>query len=261
MKTCIFTVIKDEFDYIKDFVEYHINLGIDTLFIFEDIDSGSHESILSQYPQVSLHSVKELLTTDLISTIKSTKYFQAEYIRRGLLWIRDNFDYDWCFSIDCDEFITTTYNLSDLFKLYDSYDGLMLQWKNYGCSGHIVKPVYDKPIWEIFTQECGFTYLDRRLCHSTKMCFNMNKLQEKFIVGNHVALCRYVKPDFSWDRTKLVYDKIYLRHYITKSWEEYVWKLTKRGMMCRDHRDFNDFFEMHPELENRKEELLGMVVI
>ena len=59
MKTCIFTVIKDEQEYIEDFIRYHINLGVDTLFVFEDIDSSSHKEITDNYDQVSLHSVSE----------------------------------------------------------------------------------------------------------------------------------------------------------------------------------------------------------
>ena len=53
MKTCIFVVIKDEQEYIEDFIRYHINLGIDTLFIFEDIDSTSHKSITDKYKQLT----------------------------------------------------------------------------------------------------------------------------------------------------------------------------------------------------------------
>ena len=247
MKTCIFVVIKDEHEYLDDFIKYHLNLGIDHLFIFEDITSKSHIEIVNKYNNVTLNSVKIL---------KPIEYKQKEYIKKGLIWIRDNFDYDWCFSIDCDEFITTEDKFPELLDDYSKHDAIMLHWKNYGCSGHIRKPKYDKPIWEIYTEECGYSYLDKKLCNCTKMCFNMKKLQERFIFGNHTALCNYVKPDFTWDRTKTVFGKIYLRHYITKSFEEYVWKLEQRGMMCPEHRGINDFFEMHPELEKDKEKLL-----
>jgi hypothetical protein len=135
----------------------------------------------------------------------------------------------------------------------------MLQWKNYGYSGHIKKPKYDKPLCEIYNEECGFTKLDKKLCNYTKMCFNLKKLQERFIFGNHAALCNYVKPDFSYDRTKTVFGDIYIRHYITKSFEEYLWKLNNRGMMCKNHRKIDDFFEMHPNLEDKREEMLKTV--
>ena len=256
MKTCIFTVIKNEQEYIEDFIKYHINIGIDTLFIFEDIDSLSHKDITDCYSQVSLHSVTEIIPVEKIMEMKQDGKFQPEYIKKGLLWIRDNFNYDWCFSLDADEYITCTEKFPDLLKEYEKYDAIMLHWKNFGCSGHIYKPPHDKPIYEIYNKECGYTNSDKKLCQCTKMCFNMKHLQEKFIFGMHTALCNYVRPDFTYDRTKPVFGKIYLKHYITKSWEEYVWKLKKRGMMYKTHRGYDDFFEMNQNMLPLKDKLL-----
>ena len=47
--SCIFTVIKDEHDYLDFFIRYHLDLGIDHLFIFEDIGSLSHVGIVNRY--------------------------------------------------------------------------------------------------------------------------------------------------------------------------------------------------------------------
>ena len=246
--TCIFLVIKDEQQYLKDFIDYHISLGINHIFIFEDVESTSHKDITDQYG--------DCVTLNSVELLNPSEYNQREYIHNGLLWIRDNFDYDWCFSIDCDEFITPTEPFPDLLKDYERYDAIMLQWKNYGYSGHIRKPTYDKPIWEIYTEECEYSDLDRTWCNCTKMCFNMKKLQEKFIRGNHVALCNFVKTDYTWDRRNAVYDRMYIRHYITKSFEEYMWKLKVRGMICKTHRKVDDFFEMHPHLRKDKDRLL-----
>jgi hypothetical protein len=251
VKTCIFVVIKDEQEYLDEWIKYHLDLGINHIFIFEDITSKPHDDIVKKYGNgVTLNSV---------SILNVDEYKQSNYIKNGLLWIRDNYDYDWCFSIDCDEFITSTESFPDVLSKYEKHDAIMLQWKNYGCSGHIKKPKYDKPIWEIYTEECGYTFYDEKYCNCTKMCFNMKKLQEKFIRGNHTALCNYVKPDFTWDRTKRVFGCLFIRHYITKSFEEYVWKLTKRGMMCKEHRKIDDFFEMHPHLRKNKNEMLSEI--
>lgn len=49
----------------------------------------------------------------------------------------------------------------------------------------------------------------------------------------------------------------YLKHYITKSLEEYLWKLYVRGMHCYDrHRRIDDFFQINPDMKNRKDELI-----
>lgn len=251
MSSCIFTVIKNEHNYIKDFIDYHLLLGIDHIFIFEDIGSITHKEIIDNYP-------KDKITLNCVNILNLEIFNQSEYIKSGLLWIRDNFDYDWCFSIDCDEFITVTDEFPKLLNDYIKHDAIMLQWKNYGASGYIYKPKYDKPIWEIYTKECGYTYQDKKFCNYTKLCFNMKRLQERFITGNHTALCNFVRPDFTWKRNIPVYDRIYLRHYITKSFEEYVWKLKIRGMMCKTHRDYSDFFEMNEDMIDRKNELIKL---
>lgn len=256
MKTCIFVVIKNEQNYIEDFIRYHINFGIDTLFLFEDIDSTSHKHITDKYHQVSLHSVKELLPIDKIMEMKEKGHFQFQYIKNGLLWIRDNFEYDWCFAIDSDEYITSTEPFTSVLTAFQNYDGILLYWMNFGCSGHLKKPIYDKPIWDIYTERCGYTDVDWKLRQITKMCYNMKRLQEKHIASNHFALSNWIRTDGSVRRTDPpTFEKLYIRHYITKSWEEYKWKLNTRGMMNKAHRGYNDFFEMHPELKDMEGEL------
>ena len=253
--SCIFTVIKNEHEYLDDWIRYHLDIGVNHLFIFEDIDSETHKDIVDKYDNVSLNSIS-MLFDDSIYKLKEKNGFQREYIKHGLSYIKDNFNYDWCFSLDCDEYITVNGKLSEVLDRFTKYDAIMLQWKNYGCSGHIKKPTYDKPIWEIYTEECGYSKSDKKYYNCTKMCFNMNTFEERFVYGNHVAICRFVKPDFSKNRGNVVFGDIYLRHYITKSFEEYLWKLYKRGMMYKNHRKIDDFFEMHPQLIDKKEELI-----
>ena len=72
MKVCIFTVIKNERDYLDDFIKYHRELGID-IFLFEDINSCSHFDIISKYNNVYLHSVKELYSEEEIPQLIEDK--------------------------------------------------------------------------------------------------------------------------------------------------------------------------------------------
>lgn len=255
MKTAIFVVIKDEQDYIEDFIRYHIDLGIDTLFVFEDIDSTSHYDICSKYPQVELHSVKELLPIEKIMHMKEIKRFQMAYIREGLMWIKNNFDYDWCFAIDSDEYITTTERFPEVLEAFQDYDGILLYWKNFNASGLVKKPIYDKPIYEIYTEECGYTDFDWKMRYITKMCYNMHTLDRKHIHSNHYALNNWTRTDGSKSRIDPpTFKTMYLRHYITKSFEEYKWKIEKRGFMCKNHRCWDTFFQLNKNMN--KENLI-----
>ena len=64
MKTCVITIIKDEQLYLDEWIAYHLKLGIDKIFIYEDINSSSHSSITSKYKNVELRHVLDLFKTE-----------------------------------------------------------------------------------------------------------------------------------------------------------------------------------------------------
>ena len=64
MKTSIITIIKDEQLYLDQWIAYHINIGVDRLFILEDVGSTSHASITEKYEQVKLMSVLDIFYND-----------------------------------------------------------------------------------------------------------------------------------------------------------------------------------------------------
>lgn len=241
MKVCILTFIKDERDYLNDFLEYHIKLGLQIL-VFEDLFSCSHKDITDKYNNVYLHSVKELYSNEeipqLIEDRKNKKPPQTDYINRGLKYIHSLNKYDWCFLIDCDEYITCTEKFPDILNNYTNYEAIICYWMNYGCSGHIYKPIYNKPIYEIYTERCGYEkHTDFKYHNLMKFCINMRKFNPKIKWYIHNCLCNWVKVDFTYKRSEPVYEPLYLRHYITKSLEEYCHKLYVRGMMHPNHRN------------------------
>ena len=69
MKNCILTVIKNEHEYLDEWIQYHLNLGIDYIFIFEDIDSDSHKKITDKYDKVFLKNITFVSTKILLPTV------------------------------------------------------------------------------------------------------------------------------------------------------------------------------------------------
>ena len=63
MDVCILTIIKNEQDYIKDFVKYHLNIGIDHIYFLEDYGSESHLRQISSFSNnnVSLLSIDNII--------------------------------------------------------------------------------------------------------------------------------------------------------------------------------------------------------
>jgi hypothetical protein len=60
MKTAICTIIKNEHDYLEELLNYHLNLGIDEIYLYEDNGSLSHSEIVSKYNSVHLLSINTI---------------------------------------------------------------------------------------------------------------------------------------------------------------------------------------------------------
>ena len=271
MKTCILTVIKNEQEYLDEWIKYHLDLGIDHIFIFEDIDSNSHKEICDKYvDNVSLDIISNILNDndkEIIFRLKQTKEKNPQYIyiKNGLFYIKNKYKYDWCFIIDNDEFITLENDnnkLEDIVNLYKNYDAFIMQWKCYGANGLIAKPDYsNKSIIDIYNKEITGYVPSITPQSLSKTCYNLNTYQKIFFLYTHQPskYCNFCRTNFSKNRNIPVYDNIYIRHYITKSWEEYVWKRKERGFLFGKIRTYDFFFKVNSDMICKKEELINQL--
>ncbi|MBO7733595.1 MAG: hypothetical protein J6S67_13605 [Methanobrevibacter sp.] len=252
MNIAIFTVIKDELDYLDDFLKYHTQMGID-IFVFEDVFSHSHLSITEKYDNVYLHSIMELYSEEEIDELIRKREekipCQTEFINKGLKYIHSLNTYDWCWLIDVDEYITSSEPLEAILSRFKDYEAILVYWRNYGASERLYKPIYDRPIWELYTEPCKYEqYSDLKYYKITKFCVNMKKWKSQHKYFIHNAPRNWVKADGTYKRTEIVYEPLYLRHYITKSAEEYCWKVWVRGMHHNGHRCWKSLREMDNDI-------------
>ena len=268
MKTCILTVIKNEQEYLDEWIKYHLDLGIDHIFMFEDIDSDSHKEICDKYgDKVSLNSISIVLDDEnkkITAELKQTKTTNPQwiYFKSSLLYLQSLNEYDWCFVIDVDEYITfenEKENIEDILNMFSQYDAIVIQWKCYGANGFIKKPDYtNKGIVETYTSEmAGHIPLKRPFI--TKVCYNLKTYKDTNFGHIHQSSdnCKWCKTDFTKNRETIVYKSIYLRHYITKSWEEYVWKIKTRGYFWGKTRNIDFFFSINSDMADKKEQLIN----
>jgi hypothetical protein len=225
---------------LKDWLDYHTELGLH-IFVFEDLFSISHKSITDKYDNVELHSVKELYNKEeipqLIEDRKNKVPPQTDFINRGLKYIHSLNKYDWCALIDIDEFITCTEKFPDILDRYKEHQAVLLYWCNYGCSGHIYKPDDNRPPYEIYTEKCGYEkYSDEKYFKITKFIVNMNKYKPTMKFWIHCANVDFIKADMTYKRTAICLEPLYLRHFITRSWEEFCYKILIRGCFHPGHR-------------------------
>ena len=271
MSSCIITVIKNEHEYLDEWIQYNLNLGINHIFIFEDINSLSHKDICNKYKDnVSLSNVLTLYDYDtqqkILINVNNLCHIQQSYFKKSLKYIYENYNYNWCFVIDIDEYITIEdkyKNINEVLNEYNEYDAILLTWMNFGANGLINKPDYSKKgIIETYTKRCNFSGIDKHMwVQRIKTVYNMKHFNDNLFRSDHIPNMQshWCRTNYSQNTEDLIYDKIYLRHYITKSWEEYIWKLNIRGMFYKYHRNYNSFFEMNTDMINKKEELIKMI--
>ena len=259
--------------YLDEWIRYHLDLGINHIFIFEDIDSDSHKDITDKYgDNVSLNGINTVLDEyfkNRAHELKVSKKSNPQYIyiQKGLEYLSKTYKgiYDWCFAIDNDEYVTLekkSDNLNDILSLYEQYDAFIMQWKCYGANGHIQKPDYgDNDLVGTYTEEIKGYVPTKSLCSYTKTCYNLNTYKCEYFWYTHqpTKLCNWCRTNFEKDRVKPIYDNIYIRHYITKSWEEYVWKINSRGFLFGKIRDYDFFFEVNSDMKHMKDELISQI--
>ena len=250
MKTAICVIIKDENDYLDEWLEHHLNLGIDEIFLYEDYGSKSHSSITEPYGnRVHLNSIdiifnspdpnKNIINNGDRMQLQLFSYFPQMY--------KDEFD--WILFNDLDEFLILKQPLHELLNEYKNETAILLRWKWYGASGHINKPQgkvmdnYTKPTTTAF--DWGWQF---------KSFLNCKHFQrwEKYLHKVEGA----VFPLTEWGG-----HKAWLNHYFTKSWEEWKTKLLDRGDSFPGNRKIMNFFQLNQDMLPLKNNLLLEIAI
>lgn len=246
MKIAICTLMKDGHEYLKEWLDYHLKLGIDDIYIYEDYKSKSHKDICCNYEHVSLESVENM--------INST---DTSHSRQMLLWNsfigKYKADYDWVAFIDLDEFIFLEDGLEikSFLENYNDCDGLFMFWKMFTAEGRIDNP--HTPL--IDTYKTVFELpLPRRIQFPFKSFVNLNVRFPRMLDNHEVIGGVNVYKEKNWK--DINYDKIWLNHYFTRSWEEWSERFFKRGHVCTGNRKIEDFFLINPEMLPMKEELI-----
>lgn len=257
MIKAIFTNIKNEHRYLPQWIEYHIRLGFNKFIIYEDEGSVSHESILNQYNKVVNIDFYDYVLKNNSDEFKDVTCFNH---------ILSNYnDIDWLIKLDPDEyiFLPGDSTIDDLlYNVDESYNQISLKWKLYNANGYIEAPndwnynLIDTYIHKIELKDLADYFTN----NVSKNSFNIGKSFVRY--KNVYKQLKYYNDDIQMstlfphyiinvDDTTLDGDKIHIciRHYITKSFEEYYLRLRERGEYNKtNYRKLGDFFVLNPDM-------------
>jgi len=242
----VVTIARDENVYLEEWVKYHIDIGVDKIHIY---DNMSKIPLQQEIDKLNIHyrSKVEVSLVSIQDFPQGDAYEQAFHTYREIV--------TWIAYLDIDEFLTigtdTALSLKQLLKYYEGYrdiGALFLCWKNFNANGHI--SYEDKSVVERFVEEIP-NEIFRDACVGKSIMRAYHALQSgvhyPILRWGHLTKTNLVQTYHA--HTAPCYDKLYIRHYYTKSYEEWLWKMKRGTCDYRARKKYSEFFLYNPELK------------
>ena len=133
-------IFQNEAPYLKEWIEYHLLIGIEHFWLYNNDSSDNYLDILNPYIQ---KGIVELIDWPSPPEVDWTPYQKQAY--NDCIKKVEN-QTKWLAILDIDEFIViaNTKNLSQNLKPYSKFGGLFLFWQMFGTSG----------LWDIPEGQC-----------------------------------------------------------------------------------------------------------
>lgn len=250
-KLGIVTIIKNEGDYISEWIEYHKTIGIERIYIYDNESTDNSKEIIEKY--IAQGIVKYQL-------IKG-KGMQLKAYNDAIRKYKNECEY--LAFIDGDEFLVPSMGnkninniIGDIFAQYSQAGGLAVNWQMFGSSGYenkqeggVIETFLYKAKWGESGTYCIKTIADPRKIFKYK---HVHYPQYLFPYYNIDELGR--KVDGAYNSKQIEHPRIMLNHYFTKSKEEWEKRRSlgmgddKSGLKRRNIEEFykhdnNDIFD------------------
>lgn len=237
-------IAKDEGQYFKEWLDWHIGMGVDKFYVYDNGSTDNTHRVLEPY---------------INAGIVDYTYFPG--YRKQLAAYDDclsrhRFDARWIAMIDMDEFIVPLKhkNIPEFLKPLEDYPVVEINWLVYGSSGNQRKQEGD-----VMKRFKYHSLPDNILNRHVKSIFNPRRVYG--MIGCHeVARIngKGVMPDGtpikkSWRDRPPVQDIIRINHYAVKSYEEFIDK-QGRGRASGKQREVKEEYFKQYDLNDIKEE-------
>lgn len=232
--SAVILLIKNENRYLKEWLDWHLALGFDHVYIYDNGDLEHVQEIVDMYGEDLRRKITVIDWTGHHEHIQQDAYnhFVATY----------RHEVRWGLFIDSDEFLRftdgQTAKVNDFLRSYEDYTEIWGYEVEYGANG--LETYEDKPVRERFTSRA-----DIREGFYWKNFIQINRID-----GFDMHYARY-DPDKHkvFKNPQSNSDLFVIDHYYTKSWEEWCWKIKARGGADPNyHKALREFFEYNPDM-------------
>jgi len=244
MKVALCAIGRLENQYAVEYVEHYIKLGFDKIFIYDNNhDEEEHfEDVLQQF-----------IDNGLVEIVSFRNKEVAQISAYNDCYRKYGNDYDWMAFFDFDEFLTLVEcdNIKTYLSNFDGFDCVKINWMVYTDNDLLINDY--RPLLERFTTPMEY---DKCVGYS-------------FPENNHVkSIVRGKIDGFRWGGTPHTpgsnlrycnslgeesnsspfqpynFSKAYLKHFTTKTIDEYINNKRIRGVADRSYSTFNNTYKI-----------------
>lgn len=232
LKVALCAIAKNENLYIREWVEWYKNLGINKIFLYDnnELDGERFEEVINDYIEsgfvevIDVRGVEKGCVYDEEGINLQTKCYIECYKNKV------NY-FDWVCFFDVDEFLSFKNNYTLYSFLNDArfknYDTILVGWEHYDDNNLLI---YDnRPVTERFTHISKIDYHGIKSIvrtHKEPINIHENNVIHTFrVTGNNVIRTDYIRhiSQNNWFKYQsLNGHNCVLNHYKTKTAEEYI---------------------------------------
>lgn len=225
-KYVVFACAKNEEGYIREWVEYYLSIGFDKVFIADNNEEGN---------DLQYQAVKDYVDSGIVQMFDVRGHESVQVLMYSRFCECGN--YKWCGYFDCDEFFEMGVynNVKDFLPTLEEYDCISFNWVLFGPNGNVFKK--EGSIRERFPNPLGpILYMKENVFIKSIVKGGEGRFKHCWFNGSHIPACE--NPDIKYSiggynepyASKTIhahfppsYKLAYIRHYYTKSYEE--WKV------------------------------------
>ena len=207
--------MKDEGPYLKEWLDFHILVGIKKFFLYDNGSSDNTNEILAPYIERG---------------IVEYHWFPGKHMQHpAYIDIINNHTEDtrWLALIDLDEFLVPVHHktvIEFLDTIKKPFSQMVVTWVIYGSSGHVHKP--DGLVMENYKRHAEKTWGVKSIVNP-RMLVEYQNLHANFIAGwtidNNGKKLGYINQSHN----PPAYNNLRINHYYTKSYDEYIARLNR----------------------------------
>lgn len=225
IKSAICAIARNEEDYLQEWITYHLNLGFDHIFLYDNNDLNNDSTIYLCAGQ-SWERLVTIIDYRGKTAAQLTAYNECYTNARN--------DFDWIAFIDVDEFITfgtncPYHNINPYLKNIQKFDILFINWMYYGDNEKVYQE--KEAVITRFPLPIPYCKENEHIKSIIKTTANIKFIKNPHCPDGEMQICDDCQHPILQNEPfkQPSFQNLYIRHYGTKTIEEFIKHKILRG--------------------------------